>query len=196
MIVLLTCHQRIFPSPLSLRGQSIKSKHTVRYLGVEMHRPLRITPLVDYAVTGEDCACHVATGFTKDKLSLGTKAILYKTYIHSRITYASPVCCALCSAIQRRRMQVQQNIALRLFADTERYIHNDGIAQFFGVPSLEDFVRQLARSMFNRADDGYHSHLRDLNPFNTCPHVAMPALPVCSLLRVHTGQRLTGPATT
>ncbi|GBP55682.1 hypothetical protein EVAR_18973_1 [Eumeta japonica] len=48
------------------------------------------------------------------------KIALYKGYIRSRITYAAPACYALCSVAQKKRIQAQQNIALRMIVGTGR----------------------------------------------------------------------------
>ncbi|GBP84999.1 hypothetical protein EVAR_64328_1 [Eumeta japonica] len=71
---------------------------------------------------------------------------------------------ALCSGLQRQRLQAQQNIALRLIAGAGWYVKNDVIARDLGVETIEEFVRMLTRRAFNRTDAGPHPSLHNLAP--------------------------------
>lgn len=47
-------------------------------------------------------------------MPLQTKIGVYKTYLCTRLTYASPICYALCSVKNKQRMQALQNLTLRM----------------------------------------------------------------------------------
>ncbi|XP_052755883.1 uncharacterized protein LOC128201819 [Galleria mellonella] len=136
-----------------------------------------MTAQVNRAVTQTRTARAMLRPVLQSNLSLRTKIGIYKTYIRSQLTYASPAWYALCSDAQRRRMQAQQNCVLRMCADAGRYVRNDVIARDLAVPSVEEFVRRLARTMFSRADASHHPHLRDLAPLHARPPDATRALP-------------------
>ncbi|XP_059052818.1 uncharacterized protein LOC131847292 [Achroia grisella] len=134
-------------------------------------------PQVDRVVTQAKAARAMLRPVLQSRLQLRTKVGIYKTYIRSRLTYAAPAWYALCSASQRRRLQVQQNAALRLCTNAGRYVRNDVIARDLKVPSVEQFVVRLTRAMFSRADIGREAHLRDLAPLHARPPDATRALP-------------------
>ncbi|XP_052751628.1 uncharacterized protein LOC128200872 [Galleria mellonella] len=137
-----------------------------------------MTPQVNRAVT--------QTKATRAMLSVGVAGPAIQSlaanegwyiYIRSQLTYTSPAWYAQCSDSQRRHMQVQQNCVLRLCAGAGRYVRNDVIARVFAVPTMEEFVRQLASTIFSRADNGCHQHLRDLASLHARSPDAIGALP-------------------
>ncbi|XP_059057836.1 uncharacterized protein LOC131851364 [Achroia grisella] len=136
-----------------------------------------MTAQVDRATTQAKAARAMLRPVLQSRLQLRTKVGIYKTYIRSRLTYAAPAWYALCSASQRRRLQVQQNAALRLCTNAGRYVRNDVIARDLKVESVEQFVVRLTRAMFSRADSGRETHLRDLAPLHARPPDATRALP-------------------
>ncbi|GBP78132.1 hypothetical protein EVAR_59926_1 [Eumeta japonica] len=88
----------------------------------------------------------------------------YKGYIRSRLTYAAPAWYALCSTTQRKRIQAQQSIALRTIVGAGRYVLNDVIARDLCIETVEEFIRRIARRMFDIADQGPHEFLRNIAP--------------------------------
>ncbi|GBP77951.1 Probable RNA-directed DNA polymerase from transposon X-element [Eumeta japonica] len=114
-------------------------------------------------MTSRDARAKLRPIFTS-RLPIKTKVAIYKCYVRTRQTYAAPAWYALCSGLQRQRLQAQQNIVLRLIAGAGWYVKNDVIATDLGVETVEEFVRKLTRCAFNRADAGPHPSLHNLAP--------------------------------
>ncbi|CAH2085256.1 unnamed protein product [Euphydryas editha] len=108
------------------------------------------------------------------KLPLRTKLKVYGAYVRSRLTYAAPAWYALCSASQARRLQVQQNRCLRLIVGAPRYVRNDVLHRDTRTPTVEEYVRKLARAMFARADNGACIHLHGIAPLHARPPESRP----------------------
>ncbi|GBP31517.1 hypothetical protein EVAR_84629_1 [Eumeta japonica] len=66
-------------------------------------------------------------------------------YIRSRLTYAAPGWYALCSASQSKKIQAQQNIALRMIVEARWYVLNDA----------RDLCMRLDKRILDIADQGY-----------------------------------------
>ncbi|GBP71043.1 hypothetical protein EVAR_37883_1 [Eumeta japonica] len=91
----------------------------------------------------------------RSHLPLRAKVALYKGYIRSRLTYVALAWYVLCSASQRKKIQAQQNIALRMIVGAGRYVLNDVIARDLCI-----LVQRIARRMFDIADKGPYEFLR------------------------------------
>ncbi|GBP94377.1 hypothetical protein EVAR_102559_1 [Eumeta japonica] len=100
----------------------------------------------------------------RSHLPLRAKVALYKGYIRSRLTYAAPAWYALCSISQKKRIQTQQNITLRMIAGAGRYVLNDVIARDLCIETVEEFIQRIARRMFDIADQGPYEFLRNIAP--------------------------------
>ncbi|GBP30312.1 RNA-directed DNA polymerase from mobile element jockey [Eumeta japonica] len=166
---LLTGSQRNMPDQLRLRGQAVEWNTRVRYLGVHIDRSLRMTPQIDHVIQMSRAARAKLRPILASRLPIRTKVAIYKCYVRSRLTYAAPAWYALCSGLQRQRLQALQNIVLRLITGPGWYVKNDVIARDLGVETVEEFVRKLTRRAFNRADAGPHPSLHNL-----APHLGRP----------------------
>ncbi|KAJ0181491.1 hypothetical protein K1T71_003576 [Dendrolimus kikuchii] len=161
--------RRIMPKQLQLRGQEIEWQTSVQYLGAHIDRSLSMRLQVEKAVNNTRAARALLRPVLSSSLPLRTKIGVYKTYLRSRLTYAAPAWYALCSASNKKLLQKQQNITLRMCTDAGRYVRNDVIARDTGVPSVEDFVVMSARRMFDRADNCRHTHLNGIAPLHARP---------------------------
>ncbi|CAH2091887.1 unnamed protein product [Euphydryas editha] len=90
----------------------------------------------------------------------------------------------LCSAGQARRLQVQQNRCLRLIVRAPRYVRNDVIHRDTNTPTVQEYVRKLARAMFARADNDACIYLHGIAPLHARPPEGRP-LPRELLLSLH-----------
>ncbi|GBP82361.1 hypothetical protein EVAR_99501_1 [Eumeta japonica] len=108
---LLTGQQRTMPPKLRLQGQDVEWQTRVRYLGVKIDRSMRMAAQVEYVINQSRA--------TRSMLPPVLWA-LYKSYIRSQLTYTAPAWYALCSTSQRKRIQAQQNIALRMLVGAEQ----------------------------------------------------------------------------
>ncbi|GBP61860.1 hypothetical protein EVAR_97302_1 [Eumeta japonica] len=72
----------------------------------------------------------------------------------SRAEHAASTWYALCSASQRKKIQAQQNTALRMIVGAGRYVLNDVITRDLCIETVEEFIQRIARRMFDIADQG------------------------------------------
>ncbi|CAH2106405.1 unnamed protein product [Euphydryas editha] len=159
---------------LTLRGQDVEWKTSVRYLGCHFDRKLRMIPTVDQMVHQAAAARSKLHSLLTSRLPLRLKLKIYGAYVRSRLTYAAPAWYALCSANQARRMQIQQNRCLRLIVGAPRYVKNDVIHRDTKTPTVEEYVRRLARTLFARADNSACTHLHGIAPLHARPPDGRP----------------------
>lgn len=152
------------PPPLQLRGQNVKWERSVKYLGVLIDGDLSMRSQTSHAVHQAKAARALLRPVLISKLPLKTKVCIYKMYIRSRLTYAAPAWYALCSASQRKRIQVVQNVSLRMSSGAPWCVRNDVIARDVQIQSVEEFVVRMSRRMFDCADNGPHPHLHNIAP--------------------------------
>ncbi|GBP47638.1 RNA-directed DNA polymerase from mobile element jockey [Eumeta japonica] len=134
---ILTGQQRAMPPKLRLRGQDVEWQTKVRYLGVQIDRSMRMAAQVEQAIHQSRAARSMLRPVLRSHLPLRAKLALYKGYIRSRLTYAAPAWYALCSISQRKRIQAQQSIALRMIVGAGRYVLNDVIARDLRIETVE-----------------------------------------------------------
>ncbi|GBP33592.1 RNA-directed DNA polymerase from mobile element jockey [Eumeta japonica] len=161
---LLTGQQRAMPAKLRLRGQEVEWQTRVRYLGVQIDRSMRMAAQVEHVIHQSRATRSMLRPVLRSHLPLRAKVALYKGYIRSRLTYAAPAWYALCSISQKKRIQAQQNITLRMIAGAGRYDLNDVIARDFCIETVEEFIQRIARRMFDIADQGPYEFLRNIAP--------------------------------
>ncbi|GBP86543.1 RNA-directed DNA polymerase from mobile element jockey [Eumeta japonica] len=161
---ILTGQQRTMPPKLRLRGQDVEWQTKVRYLGVQIDRSMHMAAQVKQVIHQSRAARSMLRPVLRSHLPLRAKLALYKGYIRSRLTYAALAWYALCSTTQRKRIQAQQSIALRMIVGAGRYVLNDVIARDLCIETVEEFIRRIARRMFDIADQGPHEFLRNVAP--------------------------------
>ncbi|GBP24135.1 hypothetical protein EVAR_27360_1 [Eumeta japonica] len=99
-------------------------------------------------------------------LPLLAKVALYKGYIRSCLTYAAPAWYAICSTSQRKKIQTQQNIVLRMIVGAVRYVLNDVIAHDLCIKTVQELIHLIARRMYDIADQGPYEFLRNIAPMH------------------------------
>ncbi|GBP76611.1 Probable RNA-directed DNA polymerase from transposon X-element [Eumeta japonica] len=149
---LLTGQQRTMPPKLRLRGQDVEWQTKVRYLGVQIVRCMRMAVQVEQIIHQSRAARSMLRPVLRSHLPFRAKIALYKGYIRSWLTYAAPAWYALYSTSQRKRIQGQQSIALRMIVGAGRYVLNDVIARDLCVETVEEFIQRIARRMFDIDD--------------------------------------------
>ncbi|GBP58048.1 RNA-directed DNA polymerase from mobile element jockey [Eumeta japonica] len=137
---LLTGQQRTMPPKLRLRGQDVEWQTKVRCLGVQIDRSMRMAAQVEQVIHQIRDARSMLRPVLRSHLPLRAKLALYKGYIRSRLTYTAPTWYALCSTSQRKRIQAQQSIALRMIVGAGRYVLNDVIARDLCIETVEEFI--------------------------------------------------------
>ncbi|RVE41206.1 hypothetical protein evm_014144, partial [Chilo suppressalis] len=130
------------PPKLTLDGHQIEWASSTKYLGVTIDKNIRMVAHAEEAITKSRKARAALRPILTSNLPLRTK-------------------------VQKKRIQKQQNAALRILTGAGRYVRNDVIARDLKIETVEEFVSRLARAMFSRADQGPYLHLQGLAPINS-----------------------------
>ncbi|XP_072932349.1 myrosinase 1-like [Epargyreus clarus] len=88
-----------------------------------------MVPQVNHVIHQARAARAMLRPVLSSQLPTSTKLRVYKTYIRSRLTYAAPAWYALVAKSNRKRIQAQQNQALRAIVGAGRYVRNDVVAR-------------------------------------------------------------------
>ncbi|GBP40031.1 Probable RNA-directed DNA polymerase from transposon X-element [Eumeta japonica] len=152
------------PPKLRIRGQEWQTG--VKYLGVMIDRSMRMATQVEHAIHQSRFARSILRPVLQSHLPLQAKMVLYKGYICSRLTYTAPAWYALCSTSQRKRIQAQQNIALRMMVGAGQYVLNEVIARDLCIEIVKEFIQHIARRMYDIADLGPHEFLWNITPMH------------------------------
>ncbi|CAH2105212.1 unnamed protein product [Euphydryas editha] len=78
--------------------------------------------------------------------------------------YQYPYSYALCSATQKRTLQVQQNRCLR----------NDVVHRDTSTSTVEEFIKHITSRLFARVDNGPQVHLHGIAPLHRRPPEGRP----------------------
>lgn len=160
--------------PLRLSGRDIAWQSKVKYLGCHLNWSLSGATHAMYAGRQARAARAMLRPVITSKLPIRTKIGIYKTYVRSRLTYASPAWYLTVPQGLRARLQSQQNITLRMITRAGRYVRNDVIARDLKTESIKEFVVRCTERMFDRADNGPHPHLRGFAPLHSRPPDGKP----------------------
>ncbi|GBP74902.1 hypothetical protein EVAR_36087_1 [Eumeta japonica] len=151
------------PAKLRLRGQEVEWQTRVRYLGVQIDRSMRMAAQVEHVIHQSRAARSMLRPVLGSHLPLRAKVALYKaTSVPAHVRSSSMVRTLFHFA--KKRIQGQQNIALRMVVGAGRYVFNDVIARDLCIETVEEFIQRIARRMFDIADQGPYEFLRNIAP--------------------------------
>ncbi|GBP57179.1 hypothetical protein EVAR_37858_1 [Eumeta japonica] len=133
------------PPKLRLRGQEVEWQTRVRYLSVQIDRSMRMAAEVENFIHQIRVARSMLCSVLRSHLLFQTKVALYKGYIRSRIMYAAPAWYN--STSQRKNIQAQQNIALRMIlrAGLQEFLQNIAL-MYERSSSSRPFPRELLQT--------------------------------------------------
>lgn len=149
---------------LSLNNSPIAWKKQVRYLGVTLDSRLKfnahVKQIIGRARYTRSKLYPVICGTSPLKIS--TRLSMYKTYIRPITAYAAPAWYSLLSASGKRRLDSFQNSVLRSISNSPWYVRNATIYQGLKVPTFEEFVIKLTKTLTLRAESSHHEHLSSI----------------------------------
>ncbi|GBP72329.1 hypothetical protein EVAR_90425_1 [Eumeta japonica] len=169
-IVSICTLMRTMPPKLRLRGQDVEWQSKVRYLGVQIDRSMRMAAQVEHVIYQSRASRSMLRPVLRSHLQLRAKVALYKGYIHFRLTYAAPARYALCSASQRKRIQAQQNIALRMIVAIRAPTNSSGTLHRStrGRRTADPYLENSSKRLFPKRHH-YHSNRRSRIPDEKTP---------------------------
>lgn len=165
----LSVGTRLTVPSLRLEGKLIRWHDTVKYLGVTIDRRLNMGAHTKITIAKTKTTMAALRPMLTSSLPLRVKLNLYKIYVRSRLTYASPAWFALLSETNKKKLQVQQSKALRYLAKAPWYVRNSTLQRDLKIESLEDFAVKLSKAMFARADASNAPHIKNITPWNSRP---------------------------
>lgn len=146
---------------LTLDGDNIPWKTTVKYLGVVLDSRLTLTPHVE-RVCGLAKAglASISPLLRSTKLPTKTKILLYTALLRPVITYAAPAWYHLTCRTARRKLAAIQSKSLRRATRSPWFVRNAVVRASSGVPALRDFVDGLTAKLEETADSSPWEHIR------------------------------------
>lgn len=159
---------------LKLEDTELDWQKTAKYLGIHLDKRLTMKTQVKHAVAMSRVARKLLRPVLSSDIPLTTKLTIYKLYIRSILTYATPAWFALASATNKKLMQSQQSAALREAVGAPRYVRNSTIARDLRVESIRDFVERLTENIFSRTDASSWPHLKGIAPLHARPPDSKP----------------------
>ncbi|RVE41424.1 hypothetical protein evm_013925 [Chilo suppressalis] len=147
------------PPKLTLKGKPIDWASSITYLGIKIDKGLRLNAQAEAAITKSRGARAALRPVLKSNLPLRTKT-------------------------QKTRLQQQQNVALRIITQAQRYVLNEVIARDLKMESIEDFppfpLILLAPQIPGDENQHRDHHLAACSrrlPVLTLPQSGLPHLP-------------------
>lgn len=136
---------------LEIFNTKIKWTDEVKYLGLILDKKLTLKPHIDYVIKRANTAIHTLYSMInrKSKLHTNNKLLIYKLAIRPIFTYACPAFGNIAKT-HIKRLQVQQNKALKLIFNTSRYERTAIIHERAKVPMVDEYIFKLTEN-FNRS---------------------------------------------
>ena len=94
-----------------------------------------------------------------------SKLFLYKSYVRPQMTYASPAY-AFITKTQLARLQVVQNMVLRVIGVYDRHTRTDKMHLDFKIPTFKSYIKTLVLKMYASACVLLLAHLGTLAIYN------------------------------
>lgn len=150
--------------PLTLDGNPIAWKKSVKYLGVSIDSRLSFAGHVQTKLRqARGVRAKIFPLISRrSPLSLRTKLTLYLLLIRTVFTYAAPAWWPLLSATTKRKLEQFQNSSVRILSNSPWFVCNRAIRTGLRLQTVEEFVFRLSVGLFFRAADSRYPHLRDL----------------------------------
>lgn len=129
---------------LEIFNTKISWTNEVKYLGLVLDKRLTLKQHTDYVIKRTNAAIHTLYPLInrKSKLNIQNKLLIYKVAIRPVFTYASPAFIGIAKS-HIKRLQVQQNKALKMILNTSRYERTSTIHEVAKVQMVEEYIEKL-----------------------------------------------------
>lgn len=151
---------RAKPDPVTLDGEPIAWKSAVKYLGVTIDSGLTFTQHAQAKVAESRKIRGLIHPLIsrRSPLPVKVKTTIFLLIVRSILLYASTAWWALTSRTNRNRLEACQSIVLRRITGMPWFVRNSTIRTSLNVPSLGEFARSTAATLFQRAEDSGLPH--------------------------------------
>ena len=151
---------------LKLNDENINYAPLAKYLGITFDKNLTWNNQIqEFKRKFAERYSRINPLFITMKIPLTTKINLYKAYIRSVITYAAPAWMGS-SKLKMQKIQVLQNRCLRKIGGYDRYTRIQQLHEDLRVERIEDFVKRLAKKMYDKAGRSRNSTIRTIGDYN------------------------------
>lgn len=163
-LILFSRRRPVIPNSLEIMGSVVPYSKHVKYLGVHLDKKLlldqNLKTLRDKFFIGLRSIYPI---FNKTStLSVKNKLTLYKSCLRPIITYACPIF-NIMSKTKLNKLQILQNIALRIVGNYEQSTRISKIHEELAVEYLSTYIQKLSVNFFNNLSKNDNSALRDIN---------------------------------
>ncbi|GBL56893.1 RNA-directed DNA polymerase from mobile element jockey, partial [Araneus ventricosus] len=135
---------------VNLFGTPIPWKNEVKYLGVTLDRSLTFKSHIERTRDkfNDSFRRQYSLICRNSRLSLNNKVLIYLAYLRPILAYASPVwACTLKTHLHK--LVVLENKTIRMITNARWYHRNIDLRLALKIPSLKEFIQNLARKFFN-----------------------------------------------
>lgn len=162
--------------PLTLDGDAVGWKGSVKYLGVTLDDKLNFRK---HANAKLDEATRLQ-GFLNPLLNRGSplpvkvKVTIFLMIVRAVLMYASTSWWALLCKTMRQKVEACQSKAIRRIMGAPWFVANDVIRSSLGVPTLDIFATSTAANLFRKAEESGMDHFADLARREGAPEFRLP----------------------
>lgn len=150
-------------SCVTVAGQSIEWKNSIKYLGVTLDKRLTFKQHIDSKlIRGENVIKAMYPLINrKSRLNVKLKSLIFKTIYRPGVLYGSPVF-NHCAKTHKLKLQRQQNKLLKMILGvptrtSTRQIHSDT-----NVEMVTDYMNRLTNDFFDRCRSSLHPDINEL----------------------------------
>lgn len=161
---------------LLINDLRIPWSNNIRYLGVNIDKHLKfskhVSEITSSARRVRGALYPVLSRWSP--LSMKTKLSIYKMYILSRITYASPAWGAFISPTNWRSLETIQSSTTRIISDSPWFVRNASISNSFNLPTVRETITKSAQRFFEKQSNSSHAHLSEIGKNPGPPEIHRP----------------------
>lgn len=163
-LILFTRRRPIMPKALELMGCEVPYSKHVKYLGVHLDSKLLLNHnlkfLRDKFFIGLKSIYPIFN--KRSPLNIKNKLTLYKSCLRPIITYACPLF-NIMSKTNLSKLQVLQNIALRIIGNYENSTKISRMHQELNIEYIHAYINRLSINFFQNLSENKNSALNELN---------------------------------
>ena len=155
-------------NPLTLNGNQIEWKDSVKYLGVHLDDKLNFKLHIQNAIIKSKKAIAALYPIIKknSSASFRSKLTIYKSYIRPILTYACPVY-SNCPKTHFNKLQIMQNKCLRMVTSSPFHTRITELHSKTKVPYVRDFVDKSTEKFYCSTKSHENDLIRNLGDYTT-----------------------------
>ncbi|KAG5681565.1 hypothetical protein PVAND_010984 [Polypedilum vanderplanki] len=152
---------------ISFQNKQFKWLNQVKYLGVILDQRLNFNAHIQHTISKAKKALFSIYSIFKNSnpVPASTKVNLYKSLIRPILSYAAPVFIN-CPKTYLKKLQVVQNMALRMCTNSSRYTRLTDLHELARTPFVQDFFLKLTNQLYSRTQFHDNPLIKILGDYN------------------------------